>query len=125
MESDKLDKMLIMREEFMRALAEKNKSVLQAWPVDIKLKASQQAVRDTVLKGVEEIFESLASLKNWKPHRQTEISDFNREEFLEEYVDSLNYFFAALIMLGITSDELFEAYKRKDAIIHKRLETNY
>lgn len=99
--------------------------MLQEWPVDISKKESQQVVRDTVLKGVEEMFEALQHLKNWKPHRDTEVKDFNHEAFLEEYVDAFNYFLAVPIMLGIDADELFKAYLRKDAIIHERLKKGY
>ena len=125
MQNDRLQEMFLLREAFMKAIAEKQPAVLQKWPVDIKQKASQQVVRDTVLKGVEEMFESLANLKNWKPHRSTVVEDFNRQEFLEEYVDAFNYFLSVLIMLGISSDELYKAYLRKDAIIHERIEKGY
>jgi len=125
MDSCKLTKMLELREKFMKDLAEKRPAVLQSWPVDISKKESQQAVRDTVLKGVEEMFESLAHLKNWKPHRTTEIADFDHDAFLEEYVDAMNYFFSVLVMLGIDSNDLFQAYVKKDAIIHDRLKKDY
>lgn len=125
MDSCKLTKMLELREKFMKDLAEKRPAVLQRWPVDISKKESQQAVRDTVLKGVEEMFESLAHLKNWKPHRTTEVADFDHEAFLEEYVDAFNYFLSVLVMLGIDADELFQAYVRKDSIIHDRLKKDY
>lgn len=117
--------MLELRESFMKSLAEKQPSVLQKWPLDIKEKASQQTVRDTVLKGVEEMFEALQHLKNWKPHRTTEVADFDHEAFLEEYVDAFNYFLSVLVMLGISSDELFEAYVKKDKIIHERINRGY
>lgn len=117
--------MLELREAFMKALAEKQPAVLQTWPVDITTKDSQQHVRDTVLKGVEEMFESLAHLKNWKPHRNTQVSDFDHEAFLEEYVDAFNYFLSVLVMLGIGADELHQAYVRKDKIIHDRINKGY
>lgn len=125
MENCRLEEMLKLREQFMKDLAKKMPAVLQEWPVDIVKKESQQTVRDTVLKGVEEMFEALSLLKNWKPHRTTEISDFDHEVFLEEYVDAMNYFFAVLIMLGIGAEEFFVAYKRKDKIIHDRLKGSY
>ena len=109
----------------MTALANKQPAVLQKWPIDIKEKASQQVVRDTVLKGVEEMFEALQHLKNWKPHRNTEIKDFNHEAFLEEYVDAFNYFLSVLVMLGIAPNELYEAYVKKDTIIHDRIIKGY
>lgn len=125
MDNCKLDIMFQLREKFMKDLAEQRPAVLQVWPVDITKKESQQIVRDTVLKGVEEMFESLAHIRGWKPHRLTEINEFDRDSFLEEYIDAFNYFISVLIMLNVTPDELFEAYKKKDKIIHDRLERNY
>ena len=122
---DKLQSMFNKRESFMRALKSKNSNICPDWPVDITDKSSQQHLRDTALKGVEEMFEALQHLKNWKPHRNTEITDFNREEFLEEVVDAFNYFLSLLVLTGVSADELFEAYSKKDEIIHKRLKTGY
>ena len=117
--------MMELREKFMRDLAEKRPVALRDWPVDISKKESQQAVRDTVLKGVEEMFEALQHLKNWKPHRATEVKDFDRDAFLEEFVDALNFFFAVPIALGIDAEELYAAYLSKDAIINERLKKDY
>ena len=123
--ADKLDQMLELRESFMKALVDRNSNILPPWPVDVASKESQQALRETVLKGVEEMFEALGHLKNWKPHRETEITDFDHEEFLEEFVDGMNYFFSVLVLLGHDADDLFRVYKRKDKIIHERLREGY
>tara|TARA_Y100000592_G_scaffold97989_1_gene169940 strand:- start:989 stop:1360 length:372 start_codon:yes stop_codon:yes gene_type:complete len=122
---DKLDKMLELRERFMTALKEKNTSILPAWPVNVAQKESQQVLRETVLKGVEEMFEALGHLKNWKPHRETEVVDFDREEFLEEFVDGMNYFLSVLVLLGHDADDLFRVYQKKDKIIHDRIKKGY
>ena len=96
------------------------------FPVDIAEKASQQVCRDLALKGVEEMFEALQHLKNWKPHRVTNVEqELDREEFLEEVVDALNYFFAMLIVTGFDEKELFEAYLKKDSKIRQRLMNGY
>ena len=121
---DRLQEIFTLREEFMREIADK-RGAYGTWPVDISQKKSQQLVREVTLKGVEEIFEALGELKNWKNHRLSENTSFNRELFLEEMVDSFNYFTAALILLGVDSEEFFEAFLKKDAIIHKRLEEGY
>ena len=71
------------------------------------------------------MFEALGHLKNWKPHRQTEVPEFDREKFLEEMVDSFNYFFSLIILAGFTADEFYEMYHKKDKIIHERLKTGY
>ena len=46
---------------------------------DLANKASQQVCRDLALRGVEEMFEALQHLKNWKPHKLTEEKEFNKE----------------------------------------------
>mgnify|MGYP004445663165 FL=1 len=96
-----------------------------AWPVDLSQKENQQHVRDMALRGVEEMFEALQHLKNWKPHRRTEIREFDRDEFLEEIVDAFNYFLSILVLTGFNEDDLISAYRKKDDIINKRLETGY
>ena len=123
--TDKLDKIFDLRESFMQRIRSARPGIYPAWPVELSDKSSQQALRDSALKGVEEMFEALQHLKNWKPHRMTEVKEFNREEFLEETVDAFNYFFALLIMMGVTPDEFFDAYVKKDKIIHSRLDNNY
>ena len=120
---DKLDQMFKLRELFMESMKEAKPGIYPDWPVDIKQKENQQLLRDTALKGVEEMFEALGHLKNWKPHRNTEIEEFDRDEFLEEIVDAFNYFLSILVLTGVTSEELFATYVKKDDIIHKRLQT--
>ena len=122
---DKLDEMFRLRQSFMEAMKTAKPGIYPSWPVDISEKESQQLLRDTALKGVEEMFEALGHLKNWKPHRTTEITELDRDEFLEEIVDAFNYFFSILVLTGVTSDELFNTYVKKDDIIHKRLQTGY
>tara|TARA_A100001035_G_C27763088_1_gene492256 strand:+ start:1077 stop:1448 length:372 start_codon:yes stop_codon:yes gene_type:complete len=122
---DKLDQMFKLRELFMETMKEAKPGIYPDWPVDIKQKENQQLLRDTALKGVEEMFEALGHLKNWKPHRNTEIEEFDRDEFLEEIVDAFNYFLSILVLTGVTSEELFATYVKKDDIIHKRLQTGY
>jgi len=122
---DMLKEMFRLREGFMLAMTKINPDIHPTWPVDLTDKASQQILRDTALKGVEEMFEALQHLKNWKPHKQTEIKEFDREEFLEEVVDAFNYFFSLLVLTGVDADELFDAYIKKDRIIHDRLRTGY
>ena len=109
----------------MKSLERFKPGTYPAWPVDISKKESQQVLRDTAPKGVEEMFEALQHLKNWKPHRDTEIVDFNSEEFLEEVVDAFNYFLSVLVLVGVSEEEFFDAYKKKDKIIRDRLSDGY
>lgn len=95
------------------------------FPLDMSKKSSQQVCRDLALKGVEEMFEALQHLKNWKPHRQTEIPEVDKDEFLEEIVDAFNYFFAMLIVTGFNEEDLFDAFLVKHNIIKERLKSGY
>ena len=122
---DMLEEMFSLREKFMSRLRDVSSSQYPPWPIDIADKACQQHVRDMALRGVEEMFEALQHLKNWKPHRNTEIKEFDREEFIEEIVDAFNYFFSVLVLMGVKPVELHNAYKKKDKIIHKRLKSGY
>jgi hypothetical protein len=125
MSIDKLDEMFKLRNEFMTLLVEKIPDCYPPWPVDVSKKESQILLRDVTLKGVEEIFEALQELKNAKSHRQTDIPHFDREAFLEENVDALNYFFTSLKLVGVTSEELFNAYVKKHEKIKNRLNNGY
>ena len=125
MSADKLEQMFELREEFMQRLCESNNGYYPQWPIDITKKESQVLLRDITLKGVEEIFEALQELKNAKSHRQTDLPLFDRDAFLEENVDALNYFFTTLKLIGVSSNELHTAYIKKHNKICKRLEEGY
>lgn len=121
---DRLHQVFVLREKFMEAIRDK-RGAYSEWPLDMSDKKSQQLIREITLKGVEEMFEALGELKNWKSHRLTENREVNREAFLEEIVDAFNYFIAVMILAGVDADEFFEAYKKKDAVIHDRLNSGY
>jgi len=109
----------------MDRLSQKIPDSYPDWPIDLCNKKHQQHLRDMALRGVEEMFEALQHLKNWKPHRVTEVADFNKDEFLEEIVDAFNYFFSVLVLTGVSAEDLFDAYTKKDKKIHSRLDENY
>tara|TARA_B100001094_G_C18179642_1_gene800100 strand:+ start:1186 stop:1560 length:375 start_codon:yes stop_codon:yes gene_type:complete len=122
---DRLEEIFLKREEFMSLIRDKFPDTYPSWPVDITQKSSQITCRETALKGVEEMFEALGHLKNWKPHRETEVPDVDLEEFLEEIVDAFNYFFSLIILTGIDVDTFYEAFNKKDKIIRDRIKKGY
>ncbi len=114
-----------LRRSFMKSLESSRPGTYPQWPIDITQKKSQQLLRDTALKGIEEMFEALQHLKNWKPHRSTELKDFDHDEFLEEVVDAFNYFLSVLVLVGVDEDDFYQAFVRKDKIIRERLDNGY
>ena len=115
----------MLRKEFMASIERVKPGTYPSWPVDITSKQSQQVIRDLALKGVEEMFEALGHLKNWKPHRDTDKPEVDRDEFLEEVVDAFNYFLSMLVLVGVSPDDLYDAYVKKDVKIHSRLKNGY
>ena len=123
---DRLECMFQLRQEFMDELSKKVPNAYPAKPLDLKSKQTQQHFRDLALRGVEEIFEAIQELRNSKPHRQTEITEpVDVEAFKEEMVDAFNFFFTLLILMEVDAETLFQAYVRKDKIIHDRLNNGY
>ena len=61
--TDSLNEMFLLREEFMNALVQ-HRGIYPKWPLDVSDKENQQILRDSVLRGVEEMFEALQELKN-------------------------------------------------------------
>ena len=125
MDKDKLDQIFKLRNSFMLLLQEKFPDSYPEWPVDLSTKKAQITCRETALKGVEEMFEALQHLKNWKPHRKTEMPEIDREEFLEEIVDAFNYFLSLIILIGVDVDEFYDSFLKKDKIIRDRLNKGY
>ena len=125
MSEDKLNQIFKMRNTFMIMLQDKFPDAYPVWPVDLSNKKAQITCRETALKGVEEMFEALQHLKNWKPHRKTEMPEIDREEFLEEIVDAFNYFLSLIILIGVDVDEFYGAFLKKDEIIRGRLNEGY
>jgi len=122
---DRLDLIFERRKAFMGLLDAAKPGSYPVGELDLSSKATQQRLRDSALRGVEEMFEALQHLKNWKPHRFTDVPDFNRDDFLEEVVDAFNYFFALLIQVDVSSDEFFSAFEKKDKIIRHRIKNRY
>ena len=117
--------MFELRKDFMTALQKQVPDVYPEMPVDLTNKATQQHLRDLALRGVEEVFEAVQELKNAKSHRQTEIRDFDRAAFKEEMVDAFNFFFTLLILMDVSSEDLYRAFVMKDEIIHQRIKNRY
>jgi len=125
MSNDMLIDIFDKREHFMKMIKDKIPTSYPEWPVDISTKQSQQICRDLAPKGVEEMFEALGHLKNWKSHRMTDIPSVDRDEFLEEIVDAFNYFYSLMILIGVDVDEFKNAFDKKHEIILNRLKDGY
>lgn len=121
----KLKLMFDKRLEFINQMKDALPDSYPDFPLDMSKKSSQQVCRDLALKGVEEMFEALQHLKNWKPHRKTDVPEIDKDEFLEEIVDAFNYFYSMLIVTGFNEEDLFDAFLVKHNVITERLKNGY
>lgn len=120
---DRLEQMWAQQTDFMKLLQEKRN--FPSFPVDLTSKPGQKFIKGLMHECMDELHESLQHLKNSKDHRATEVTNFDREEFVEELCDSLHYFIEIAIASGVDLQELFDAYIKKGEINKKRILKGY
>lgn len=119
---DKLEEIFKDQEEFMELLEEDDR--LPPWPIDLTTKQGQRMIKEIAGELHGEIWEATYTLKN-KMHRVTDDRSFDRDHYKEEIGDALAYLIEMCIMSGITSDELYEQYKKKNKIVRERFRNGY
>lgn len=120
---DKLQQMWDQQFSFMKLLQDKRG--FPSFPVDMKSKTGQKFLKSITHECMGELFEANQELKNSKGHRATEISEIDRDAYIEELVDSLHFFFEIVIASGVSLDELYDAYMKKGEINFQRIENGY
>jgi hypothetical protein len=82
-----------------------------------------ESFRRSMAWAVEELVEAIGLFKG-KPWKKTFTAP-DRAQVTGEIADALHFFLEALIVLGITPEELFEAYFRETKKNNARRETDY
>lgn len=123
MNNDRLLEMWEQQHAFMKLLQEKRG--FPQFPVDMTTKEGQKFLKGITHDCMGELFEANQELKNSKGHRATEVTELDRDAYLEELVDSLHFFFEIAIASGISVAELYEAYMKKGHINTKRIQNGY
>lgn len=95
------------------------------WPVDLRRNSAQRFCRDTISKAQDELFEAKHHLKKAKEHRNVETDPLDREAFLEEMVDALHFYVETLVLMGVSADDLHDAYCRKNQINFDRIASEF
>lgn len=120
--ADKLEKAFTKQREFMDMLREHDR--LPEFPVDLTTKQGQRLIRETILNMIEELMESSFCLRN-KMHRLTDAKEFDFEHYREELGDAFAYLLEVFILSGISPEDLYDEYSRKNMIVKKRLSDGY
>ena len=79
-------------------------------------------IKNNILATLDELHEGLAEV-GWKPWASSK--HINRDALKGELVDVLHFYINLLGVIGVTPDELFEAYFNKAAKNKKRQEDGY
>jgi hypothetical protein len=120
--ADKLDKAFARQREFMDMLVEHDK--MPEYPVDLTSKPGQRLVKECAFNLIEELMEASFTLKN-RQHKLSEDRELDYEHFVEELGDTFAYFIEVCLLCGITADQLYEEYCRKNQIVKERLKNGY
>ena len=121
--NDKLQSMWDQQREFMQLLCKKRN--FPKFPVDMTTKEGQKFLKSITHDCQDELAEANQVLRNSKNHRETNVSDFDREHYVEEICDAMHYMLEIVIASGISIDEFYEAYMSKGAVNVKRINEGY
>ena len=108
--------------KFMELLKDNDK--MPEWPIDITSKPGQRLIRETLLNMIEELMEASFCLRN-KMHRVTDVRVIDVEHYKEELGDALAFFMEICILSGISPQDMYDEYCKKNAIVVKRLKDGY
>ena len=122
-ESDALDEMFDQQNAFMHLL-QKNRTFPE-YPLDLSKKENQVFVKNISQDCMHELFEAVHLLKNSKLHRATDVSEFDREHFVEELADALHYMIEIFLLLGVSSKDVFYSFMKKGTINSTRILEGY
>jgi dimeric dUTPase (all-alpha-NTP-PPase superfamily) len=94
-------------------------------PIDLDPQARKEYVRSMVLALTDELHEALREVP-WKPWSKTSLWDqIGTENFKLELVDAFHFYMNLMLVSGMSADELFNEYLRKNNINHGRIDSDY
>lgn len=94
------------------------------YPVDLTTKQGQRFVREAILNMIEELMEASFCLRN-KMHKLSDDNIVDVAHYREELGDAFAFFMEVCMISGISSDDLFEEFRRKNKIVRQRLQEGY
>jgi NTP pyrophosphatase (non-canonical NTP hydrolase) len=120
--SDMLKRAFTLQREFMDMLVEHDK--FPEYPVDLTSKPGQRFVKECAFNLIEELMEASFTLKN-RQHKLSDDNEVDLAHFREELGDAFAYFIEICHLCGISADDLYDEYSRKNHIVRQRLLSGY
>lgn len=91
---------------------------------NLHTKTGNVLVVDMLNSAIHEISEAVQVLKNWKAWKQTEM-EADSTHFKEELIDAVHFMVEAMILSGMTAEDVYEIYTKKNKVNQFRQRTNY
>lgn len=138
-EGDKLDRIFAAQKDLMlkyRAVAEAHHSrifkqdvkysdgVWEGGEHNLHTREGNSLIKEMSEAAIQELAEAVQTLKSWKPWKQTEMPA-DADHWKEEMIDHLHFYIEALLLAGVTSDELYELYFKKKEVNDFRIASKY
>lgn len=136
---DKLDQIFAAQQELMipyKEIAEGHYSKIFGMDVkfsdelwkggahNLQTKAGNYIIRDMINACCQELNEAIQTTKNWKAWKQTEVRT-DEEHFREEIIDAVHFLVEALIFAGMTSEDVYNIYFKKNKVNQFRQTSKY
>lgn len=117
----------IAEKHFEKVFGSKVKIDEKAWAgkeSNLHTKVGNFLIKDMLDASIQELAEAIQCMKNWKAWKQTEM-ETDAEHWKEEMVDALHFFIEALILAGVSAEDIHELYFKKNKVNQFRQRSNY
>lgn len=115
-QEDRLTEMLRLQEDLQRRFLQGRA------PVELDVDEKLEFIRNHTLAQLDEIHEALRET-GWKPWSRS--NEIRRSRYVDEIVDEFHFFMNRMLIVGMTAEELFSEYLRKNKINHERQDSGY
>lgn len=119
---DRLGLMFRRQREFMEMLREADK--MPEFPVDMTSKPGQRLAKEVTFNLIEELMEASFTLKN-RMHRVSDARVIDFEHYREEIGDAFAFLMELCMVSGISDQDLYDEFLKKNAIVKERLRRGY
>lgn len=120
--ADRLEIAFKLQREFMDILVEHDR--LPEYPVDLTTKPGQRLIKETAFNQIAELMEATVILKN-KMHRLSEDTEVDMPHYHEELGDAFAFFMEICLLSGMTAQDLYDEFVRKNSIVKRRVQEGY
>ena len=110
-------------EEKYEPLERKNGAIIPEGILNVHTYEGQRRIKELMFRIADELFESSNCLRN-KDWKTTQVPT-DEQHFKEELIDMLHFVIALYIKLGMSAEDIYLLYCRKNEVNQFRIRSNY